>query len=192
MRSLRTCLAASILTLALAGAALASVPSGISNGDFCQGDFNWNPQPPANWTITFPAAGGNPDCYARIQSPFGQSAGTGSITQTFNCGEPGIPGNCVITFDYRLESIDASPGTARVHLRIDGAIQFTSPSADSEGWRNVTVTVPCGVHVLTLELEVDPTNNGWAACFDNVFARCEPIVPTAPSTWGRIKSLIIE
>jgi hypothetical protein len=31
----------------------------------------------------------------------------------------------------------------------------------------------------------------WAACFDNVTARCEPIVPTVPSTWGRIKSLIV-
>ena len=189
MRSLRTLVAASLLTLAMAAPAGAQ----IMNGDFEAGPADWTVLlPPPGWSTGFPAAGGNPNGYARIQSPFGNSGGNAHINQTFLCGDPGIPGNCIITLDYRLDQIDASDFTGRIWVQIDGVIQYTSPPGPSAGWVNVTVTVPCGQHVITLNLDVDAGNNGWAACFDNVQARCEPIVPTAPSTWGRIKSLIVE
>jgi hypothetical protein len=176
----------------LVAPALAAPPIGIINGDFSAGNSGWNVSQPPNWTVSFPAAGGNPDAYGRIDSPFGQSGGTGSIFQTFLCGDPGIPGNCVITLDYKLDQVDASDFTGRVRILIDGAVEYTSPPGPSLGWVSITITVPCGNHVLSLDLEVDPGNNGWAACFDNVRATCEPIVPTRSSTWGRIKSLIVE
>jgi len=190
MRTLRSMLALPLLILALAGTAAASIPQGIANGDFCNGGIGWNVNALPGWNVTFPAAGGNPDCYGRIQSPFSGSGGTSSIFQTFNCGEVGLPANCIITFDYKLESLDSAPGTAVVVVLVDGVAQFTSPAAPTD-WTNVTITVPCGNHVLSFDLSVAPQNNGWAACFDNAIAHCEPIVPTASSTWGRIKSLII-
>ncbi|HEX7878574.1 MAG TPA: hypothetical protein VF720_04160 [Candidatus Eisenbacteria bacterium] len=190
MKSWRPFLALPLLAT-LVTLTAAAPPLGIINGDFSAGNVGWNVNQPANWTVSFPAAGGNPDAYGRIQSPFGNSGGTGSIFQTFLCGEPGIPGNCVITLDYRLDQLDASQLSGRVVVRIDGTVEYTW-SLGPVGWTNVTVTVPCGNHVISLELEVSAGNNGWAACFDNVRASCEPIVPTRSSTWGRIKSLIIE
>jgi len=188
MKSLRRTLLAAALGLALAAPASAQ----IMNGDFEAGPSDWNPSlPPPGWTVSFLPAGGNPDAYARIQSPFSNAAGAVGIFQTFLCGDPGIPGNCLITLDYYLDQIDAGDFTGRVHVRIDGLVVYTSPPGPTAGWLNVTVTVPCGQHVIGLELEVDPGNNGWAACFDNVTARCEPIVPTRSTTWGRIKSLIV-
>jgi len=187
MKPLRLLLPAAALALALAAPASAE----IMNGDFSAGASDWNVGQPPNWTVSFPAAGGNPDGYGRIDSPFGNSAGTGSIFQTFQCGDPGIPGNCLITLDYRLDQIDASDLTGRVQILVDGVAEYTSPPGPSAGWVSVTITVPCGNHVLSLNLDVAAGNNGWAACFDNVNSRCEPIVPTAPSTWGRIKSLIV-
>ncbi|MBU0755274.1 MAG: hypothetical protein KJ645_09050, partial [Planctomycetes bacterium] len=56
-------------------------------------------------------------------------------------------------------------------------------------WTTITVTQPCGTQVLGLGLVVQSGNHGWAACFDNVTAVCEPGVNGSQSTWGRIKSL---
>ena len=72
MRSLRTLVAASLLTLAMAAPAGAQ----IMNGDFEAGPADWTVLlPPPGWSTGFPAAGGNPNGYARIQSPFGNSGG---------------------------------------------------------------------------------------------------------------------
>ena len=160
----------------------------VINGDFEAGGTGWTPSPPPNWTITFPPAGGNPNGYARIQSPFGNSQGTACVTQSFQCGDDPAT-ECVITIDYQHGSIDSNPLAGRVKIFIDQVLVHTSPPSNNQPWVTVTVTAPCGRHELALCLEVDKGNNGWVACFDNVRASCETPTPIPEGTWGMIKSI---
>lgn len=161
----------------------------ITNGDFENGNTGWLAGTPPNWTVNFLAAGGNPDGYAQILSPFGQSGGTACITQEFDCGLPDPNSVCTIEFDYRLERIDAGEKTGRVQVFVDGGLKFESPELDVIDWTHVSLTLECGSHEIKLTLNVDDGNHGWLACFDNVTARCESGVPTVPSTWGSLKVL---
>ena len=136
----------------------------------------------------FPPAGGNPGGYAAIQSPFGGPGGTGCIMQTFVCGNVGEEGTCTITLDFLLEQIDASDNSGRIIIRINGVATTFLPQSDGD-WRSATFTVPCGVIVLELCLQVDPQNNGWRACFDNVEATCDGVVSSEATNWSTIEAL---
>lgn len=167
----------------------ASVASAdVMNGDFENGGAQWQVNVPQGWVSDFPAAGGNPGGHATIQSPFGGPGGLGCIMQTFVCGNVGEEGTCTITLEFALEQIDASDDSARVLVRINGAATTFGPLSDA-GWRSATFTVPCGVVVLELCLEVDPTNNGWRAGFDNVEASCDGVVSSEATNWSTIKAL---
>lgn len=163
-----------------------AVGAHIHNGDFEKGGDDWTVTEPANWTVTFPATGGNPDGYAQIRSPFGNSAGFGSISQEFDCGTKTSGLVCVIMFDYQLTQVDANNNSGRIKVLVDGQLLFTSPSGDV-GWSTGIVTMPCGDHEITLGLEVDPGNNGWQASFDNAHAECDIATPVPGTTWGSIK-----
>jgi len=159
----------------------------IQNGDFEAGGDGWIVIAIPPWIVSFPAAGGNPNGYALIQSPFGNSQGLGAILQGFECGTPGSGSQCVIMFDYRLHQVDAADNTGRVTVFLDNEPVFTSPSGNID-WTTVTLTVPCGEHAIGLALEVDAGNNGWEASFDNAQADCEQSTPVEAVTWGGIKS----
>lgn len=174
-----------VLALALAGGALADV----SNGDFEAGDTDWTYFAPSDWTIGV-QAGGNPGMHGYIMSPFGDSGGIACFEQGFWCGEDDPTSLCMINLDFYLHIIDATPGTARVVVSIDGIVQFVSPpGVDHIDWTRITLEVPCGYHVISLCLEVDPGNNGWEAGFDNVIAECEGDTPAGENSWSTVKSL---
>jgi len=176
-----------ILGLLTAGGALAQ----ISNGDFEAGSAGWSLSAPSGWSIGV-LPGGNPGDHGHIQSPWGNSAGTACFEQVFQCGEEDPTGvsDCIITFDYYLHNLDASSGSGRINVLIDGNVEFSSPpGADWMDWISITLRVPCGLHSIALCLEVDPQNNGWEAGFDNVFSECADSTPTAGSDWSTVKSL---
>jgi len=176
MKPLRALLSAAALAIVLAAPASAQ----ILNGDFSAGGSDWNVVQPPNWTVSFPAAGGNPDAYGRIQSPFGNSGGTGSIFQTFLCGDQAIPGHCVITLDYRLDQLDASAGSARVLILVDGWALYASGPGPTAGWPNIPDQVPYGVHVLAR----DPRGATGPPRSARRRSRCgaAPAAPASPSS----------
>ncbi len=179
-----------ILGLALFAAVGASAQ--ISNGEFDLGNTDWTLSAPPTWTIGAQAAGGNPGAYGHIQSPWSDSAGIACFEQDFQCGvdDPTGMSNCLITFDYFLHIIDATPGTGRVVVMIDGNVEYVSPAGmDWIDWTTITLLVPCGYHRISLCLEVDPQNNGWEAGFDNVYAECDDSTPADSSDWSTVKSL---
>jgi hypothetical protein len=161
----------------------------IDNGDFEQGGAGWAINAPPDWMIDFPNTGGNPEGYAQIHSPFGNSGGTGCITQIFDCGIENGVDLCEISFDFRSENWDANSEAGRVQVFIDGVLEFQAPESDKIDWKHVTIEVPCGRHQIDLCLNVDDGNNGWIACFDNVTAECMTPVQTLPGTWGEMKDL---
>ena len=178
-----------ILALVSLATLLAAMPAqaDVNNGDFENGGADWIANAPADWGVSFPAAGGNPDGYAAIRSPFSGPGGIACIIQTFTCGDPDDGTECTIGFDYRLDPIDAAAGTGRIIVYIDG-IESIVVEGQSD-WETVTYVVPCGVHVIELCLEVDPENNSWQACFDNVRSECSGPVSTDAHTWTNLKSL---
>ena len=166
--------------------------AGVATADFVNGDFEngsdgWTWNVPATWTIDFPAVGGNPDGYAEIMSPFGESGGQTSLTQEFDCGEQSSE-VCVVTLDYRLEMVDASSATGRVIVEMDGSVVFVSPASDFIDWTEVDIYPSCGHHTITVYLNVDEGNNGWRASFDNFVATCAPVA-TETTSWSTIKTL---
>lgn len=183
-RGLKTAALAATAFLLAAGVAFADVV----NGDFENGGVAWPFFAPADWTVSFPPAGGNPDGYALIQSSFGGPGGFACLEQTFSCGEPDEGTECFITLDYRLDMLDAGFDTGRIKVYIDGAevLLVDTPSQD---WATATFVVPCGAHFIQLCLEVDPMNNAWRACFDNVRAECMGGVSDETNDWSTIKSL---
>jgi len=187
-RSLETWLP--LLALTTLAVVLASVPAraDVLNGDFENGDVDWNYNGPADWSNGYPPAGGNPDGYAFISSPFQGPGGIACIIQTFTCGDPDDGTECTIGFDYRLTPVDATPNSGRIKVFIDG-VESVVVEGETPDWESVTYVVPCGVHVIELCLEVDPENNSWRACFDNVRAVCTGSVPTDASTWTNLKGL---
>ena len=177
-------LALATLTILLAAM---SAQADVINGDFENGGADWTDNAPADWGVIFPAAGGNPDGYAAIRSPFSGPGGTGCIIQTFTCGDPGDGTECSITFDYRLDPVDAAAGTGRIVVWIDD-VEHIVVEGQSD-WETVTFVAPCGVQVIGLCLEVDPDNNSWQASFDNVQAECTGPVSTDAETWTNLKAI---
>jgi hypothetical protein len=185
-RTLLIITALAILTLALPASAQ------LINGDFEDpAGIGWGiTLPNPDWTGEIRPAGGNPDGYAYLMSWYTDplSEGTGLFGQTFDCGDD--PANvCVITLDYSHGLVDASSLSGRVVIYIDGVLVHTSPPVDYQPWTTVTFSVPCGIHLLEMGLEVDAGNNAWEACFDNVRAECDDSVPTIDRDWGDIKAL---
>lgn len=178
----------SVLLLILPLSAMAQV-----NGDFEAGGTGWTVTlPNATWSGTFPVAGGNPNGYAQLVSPFGNSGGIAHVEQTFDCGSPPFLGICQITFDLRCVAIDAGTGTGRVKVFHNGNLVLTRACDEVVNPPYVTLelpSVPCGQQKLELCLEVDAGNNGWQACFDNVRAVCIPPLPTEQKTWGALKAV---
>ena len=80
----------SLLSLCILLLLVSPATAQIVNGDFEAGGTGWTVvlAPPGGggpWTISFPAAGGNPNGYANIHSPFGDSVGEiGGRTQSSN------------------------------------------------------------------------------------------------------------
>ena len=183
MKNWRIILACAASMMLVAGGATAD----FVNGDFENGAAGWSTNVPANWTIDFPATGGNPDGNAQIMSPFGDSGGEGSISQTFDCGAESEE-TCVITLDFRLEMIDAAPATGRVRIVLDGQEVFVSAPSNFIDWTAVAVYPSCGTHTLTASLQVDAGNAGWLANFDNFTATCSPVA-TETRSWSTIKKL---
>jgi len=157
----------------------------VVNGDFESAGSGWTSTGPADWGIDFLPAGGNPDGYAIIRSPFDNPGGMACIEQTFMCGDPGQGTECTIGFDFKLTPIDAAPGSARIKVIIDG-VEAVVVEGETD-WDTVTYVVPCGEHTIQLCLEVDPENNAWQACFDNVMAVCTGGVPNEHESWSSIK-----
>jgi hypothetical protein len=187
MRSLRL-LAAGALVLGFCLATTSTAAAApLQNGDFEAGGTGWATSAPANWTVSFLAAGGNPNGYAQIMSPFGTSEGIACIGQGFDCGDPGTDSRCQISFDFRLDQVDASTATAQVIAEIDGEVVYLSPLGGSIGWTHIAFEVPCGQHRIELCLQVAPGNNGWRASFDNVKAECMTVTPVLPQSWGALK-----
>jgi len=177
------------LSLAVVLCFPAAATAQIQNGDFESGGAAWTPDAPTAWTVDYPTTQGNPGGYLWIMSPFGNSAGTGCAFQEFSCGGADTSSTCTITFDYRLDFVDASDSTAFVTVLVDSTGSFTSPLGTFQGipWTHREITVPCGPHTIRLCLNVEPGNNGWSACFDNVTAACSGTVPVHPMSWGGIK-----
>ena len=174
------------LLLAFAGGAFAQ----IADGDFETGG-TWGFSAPGTWTIGI-QAGGNPGMHGYIHSPWGNSGGLGCFEQSFYCGveDPAGQSSCSISLDFYLHIIDASAGTARVVVSIDGINEYVSPAGeDWIDWTRITLDVSCGYHNIALCLEVDPGNNGWEAGFDNVTADCDAGTPAESGNWSTFKSL---
>ncbi len=179
------------LALAALAVIIAAVPAQaeILNGDFENGGTDWAYNGPATWGNGFPPAGGNPDGYAVIASPLLDSGGIGCLTQTFLCGEPGGATVCSITLDFWLAPDNSGdPTSGVIKVFIDGQELF-SFVGETDGWQTATVTVPCGVHVIDICLEVADGDNGWRACFDNVASVCEDTVAVNENTWSNLKGL---
>lgn len=159
----------------------------VVNGDF-EGADGWALTGPDGWSLDILPADGYPGGYARVQSTNENSAGAGCVSQTFECGIAG-QSLCDITVDFEHANGAADPQAGRVQIFIDGNLAYTSPAIDKHAWSTVALSTTCGVHTLTLCLEVDEGNNGWLARFDNVTSRCNAPTPVEQGTWGWIKTI---
>jgi len=179
-----------LATLAVLALVLLAVPAlaDVSNGDFENGGVDWNPTFDPGFGVSFPPAGGHDGGYASLESDFTNIGGRACILQTIQCGQPDDGTECTIAFDFKLTPIAAVPGSGRIIVTIDGIsdIVVDMPTPD---WEFVSYVVPCGVHVIEICLEVDPFENAWVACIDNVRAVCTGGVPNELDSWGSLKSL---
>lgn len=160
----------------------------VMNGDFENGGSDWIEFADPGLLASYPDVGGNPGGYARLESDFSNPGGWVCITQTIQCGDPTIGTECTIGFDYKLTPIDAGPDTGRIIVTIDGVSDII-PDVGPMDWEFVSYVVPCGVHVVQICLEVDPENNAWVACIDNVRAECTGEVANELGSWGTLKTL---
>ncbi len=160
----------------------------VFNGDFENGGNDLIEFADPGLFASFPPAGGNDGGYARLESDFQNLGGFVCISQTIQCGVPDPSRSCTIGFDFKLTPIDASPGTGRIIVSIDGVTSVVVDVGTPE-WEFVSYVVPCGDHVLDICLEVDPENNSWVACIDNVRAECNDVVPNERDSWGSLKTL---
>lgn len=173
-----------LLLFALLVLPFSTADAQLVNGDFENGSTAWST---SGYPVTFPTTGGNPDGYARILQVPGNS-GLGTVSQTFDCG-PG-PGDCQVTFDYRLTAL-SGPGVGDLLVSVDNEPNaLFTVSAPTNGWQTATITYPCGVRTLNLQLRVlAEVFQQLEACFDNVTAVCVPATPVKPASWGRVKRL---
>lgn len=180
----------SLLLLGAVGLLLLSAPAAAdpANGDFSGGGSSWTDSADPGLGVSFPAAGGNPDGYARMESLVPNAGGRACIEQTFQCGMPGGGTSCTIGFDYFLEPLDALPGSGRLIVEIDGIANVVT-DLSTQGWEFVSYVVPCGTHTLRICLEVDPVDNIWTAGVDNVRSECTGPVGSEHVDWSTLKSM---
>jgi len=160
----------------------------VSNGDFENGGADWIGTADPGLGVSFPAGGGNDGGYARLESDFQNGGGRACISQIIQCGDPDDGTECTIGFDFKLTPIDAMPGTGRIIVTIDGVTDVVIDTGTPD-WEFVSYVVPCGEHTIEICLEVDPQDNSWVACIDNVRAVCTGGVPNELGSWSRLKSL---
>jgi hypothetical protein len=181
MRNSLALLATKLAALCALFALAAPTPAAaqVTNSGFDSGGSGWAAISPPGWTADFPTSGGNPGVYGRILSPSVASGGKAWFRQAFSCG---IGHFCNIRFDYRLEPIAASPGSARVEVWTNGVLRSTLASPTGASWRTASLSVSCGPNVaLDLCLEVDAGDNAWRTSFDNVRADCSDALPGTTS-----------
>lgn len=159
-----------------------------TNGDFSSGGSGWSDSADPGFSVSYPAAGGNPGGFAQMESAFSNPGGRACIEQTFECGVPGGGTECTIGFDYFLEPIDAVPGSGRLIVEIDGIANVVT-DLSTQGWQFVSYVVPCGTHTVRICLEVDPANNSWRAGVDNVRSECTGPVANDAVEWSTLKSM---
>ncbi len=182
---MRALLTAALLTLALT----TSVSAQIVNGDFPVDMSGWTTaQSPGVSIYQYPPVGNPAPCVLYNAPPF-NAVGFASMTQTFNCGGSGETGGCVIGFDYML---NVSSATVKIEAIVDAVVQYTlTRTTSTVGWVHVSFSVACGQHTLTIKTSCASAAafGHWDLYADNVTGNCESPVPTAPSTWGMIKSM---
>jgi hypothetical protein len=180
-----------IVTMVLLSAAF-SAQAQVSNGDFSAGTGGWSASSTDNVSTYHDATGGNPGGTAVIFGDggfFTEPEGQGTYTQTFDCGEAGSGSNCTITFQYR--SVLDSGVLVNIDAFIDGVAQFSVPvTGGNSGWNDVSISVPCGTHQLTLRaLYFDGGfEDEWRIFFDNVEAECDSAVGNEDMSWGALKA----
>jgi len=160
----------------------------VMNGDFENGGSDWIEFADEGLFASFPLDGGNDGGYALLESDFQNLGGFVCISQTIQCGQPDPSRSCTIGFDFKLTPVDAAPGSGRIIVSIDGVTDVVVDVGTLD-WEFVSYVVPCGVHVIDICLEVDPTDNRWVACIDNVRAECNDVVPNELDSWGSLKTL---
>jgi hypothetical protein len=185
---MRTALAFVLVSLSLVSFASAQ----ITNGSFDAGLTGWAPSVNGFGQIS-PHSFGNPINSALItttNSIFVAPVGSGTLTQQFGCGSSFDPGVCVVSLDY-IVFMFGNP-TITFEVVIDGnSVYQLNHSTPTIGWLNVTAQVPCGLHNIAIaaSFQAGTDFNTWSVHIDNVTATCQSIVPTEPSTWGRVKAL---
>jgi hypothetical protein len=189
MNPMRTNTRISTLLTALALATLISAPAlaDVAEGDFEQGGASWSTSAPTGMSVSFPTTGGNPGGYALLESLLPNPGGVACITQTFTCGDPDGGTECTIGFEYKLDG-DGAPGSGRIVVTIDGVSNVVTDTPTGGAWEFVSYVVPCGEHVIEICLEVDPQDNRWSACVDNVRAECTGVVPNDEVSWSSVKA----
>jgi hypothetical protein len=181
---------ATLLLLFFATAAHAQ----ISNGDFSAGLGGWIPTQTDEVTTSGAGADatGSPGGVALIFGNGGfltEPEGSGSISQTFDCGEAGTQANCVISFQY--QRVLSGGVTVRLDAIVDGGVEFTTVlSGTSAVWTDVSFAVPCGTHNLRLQATYldGGFSDEWRVFLDNVTAECESPVANDEMEWGTFKA----
>jgi hypothetical protein len=165
----------------------------VQNGDFESGGAGWTSQVTNYANVAFPSTGGNPNGCALVTNDLGITGEHGCILQTFECGQAGLNTSCTVRFDYQVQGFDVVGSHSEVTATVDGDVVFDQQFPPSTpGWSSVTVTVPCGTHVLGLCLDVLPGAIGdpyWRASFDNVSGTCDTNIGIEPRPWGAVKRL---
>jgi len=168
----------------------------VNNGGFDSGGSGWSIIAPPGWVVSFPASGGNPNGYARIETPASHSGGVAYIEQTFGCGpEDRTSAGCVFDFDIRCNLLGGNPNSCRVSHQLINDYDGSSGTATyyplMEQWRDIAHSqTACGTYTVRLGLEVDGGNNHFALGIDNVRAAitCD-LVGVDDRLWGSVKRL---
>lgn len=122
--------------------------------------------------------------------------GLGCVSQSFDCGTFGMPGNCAIGVD--LAFVDTTPDAPHKHgleagaayralIYVDDVLVRTIPPPDC-CFPRVEFEVACGPHVIAICLEVDADGSDKALVIDNVTAACEPPTPIRSTSWSGVKN----
>ena len=164
----------------------------VSNGDFSAGLGGWLPTQTDEVTTSPDLGGGNPGTAALIFGNggfFTEPEGSGSISQTFDCGDAGSQSTCVISFQWR--KVFSGGVSVRLDAIVNGSVEYTStPGGGSSGWNDVSFSVPCGTQ--NLRLQATFVDGGfateWRLWFDNVTAECDAAVPSEELNWGTLKA----
>jgi hypothetical protein len=128
-----------------------------------------------------------------VTNDLGQTGEHGCILQTFECGQAGLNTSCTVRFDYQVQGFDVLGSHSEVTATVDGDIAFDQLlSVSTPGWSSVTVTVPCGTHVLGLCLDVLLVRSGirpGGPASTTSAETCDTNIGIEPRPWGAVKRL---